>query len=111
MITLHFIRPGSGTPPVVTEAQVKPGQSLMSAAMAADVDGIAADCGGALSCATCHVLIGEEWIDRLPPPGDDELAMLEFTAVARTRRSRLSCQVELTDALDGLTVELPPTQY
>jgi hypothetical protein len=51
------------------------------------------------------------WASQLPPPGADELAMLEFTAVLRQPNSRLSCQIQLTDALDGLTVDLPATQY
>ena len=56
------------------------GRSLMRAAQAAGVEGIAADCGGVLSCATCHVLVAPEWAARLPPPEPDELAMLEMTA-------------------------------
>jgi 2Fe-2S ferredoxin len=75
------------------------------------VDGIAADCGGSLTCATCHVLVREPWASQLPPPDVAELAMLEFTAELRQPNSRLSCQIQLTDALDGLTVDLPATQY
>jgi ferredoxin, 2Fe-2S len=87
------------------------GQSLMKAAIAGGVDGIAADCGGCLNCATCHVYVSEDWLARLPAPAKDELAMLEMTASERRANSRLSCQIALDDALDGLTVELPPTQY
>lgn len=111
MITVHFIKPVKGGSPQVTTAQARPGESVMAAAMAADIDGIAGDCGGTLSCATCHVFVAEDWFDRLPAARDDERAMLEFTAATRTARSRLSCQIELTPALDGLVVELPPTQY
>ena len=87
--------------------QAKPGQSLMQAAIAANVNGIEAECGGLLTCATCHVYVREPFASRLPPPSDDELGMLEFTAAPRRPNSRLSCQIELGDALDGLTVDLP----
>lgn len=83
----------------------------MEAAVAANVPGIEADCGGLMTCATCHVLVREPFAARLPPPERDELAMLEFTAVPRQPNSRLSCQIELTEALDGLTVDLPPSQH
>lgn len=83
----------------------------MEAAVAANVPGIEADCGGLMTCATCHVLVREPFAARLPPPGPDELAMLEFTASPRHPNSRLSCQIELTEALDGLTVDLPISQH
>jgi ferredoxin, 2Fe-2S len=83
----------------------------MEAAVAANVPGIEADCGGLMTCATCHVLVREPFAARLPPPEPDELAMLEFTASPRQSNSRLSCQIELTEALDGLTVDLPPSQH
>jgi 2Fe-2S ferredoxin len=111
MITLHFI--ASNDPAALGSASFpsKPGRSLMQAAQSGGVEGIAADCGGCLTCATCHVVVREPWASQLPPPGADELAMLEFTAVPRQPGSRLSCQIQLTDALDGLTVDLPATQY
>jgi 2Fe-2S ferredoxin len=87
------------------------GKSLMQAALAAGIDGIAADCGGSLSCATCHVIVDAGWAARLPAPSGDERAMLEMTAAPREAGSRLSCQIELTAALDGLSVRLPATQY
>jgi 2Fe-2S ferredoxin len=87
------------------------GQSLMRAATRDGVDEIAADCGGCLTCATCHVYVDAAWFDRLPPIGADEQAMLEMTAAERRANSRLSCQIELTPALDGLSVELPERQY
>ena len=83
----------------------------MQAAVEANVPGIAADCGGLLTCATCHVHVRAEWLDRLPPLSDDEATMLAFTASPRQPNSRLSCQLVLSEALDGLVVELPPTQY
>lgn len=88
-----------------------PGQSLMKAAIEANVPGIEADCGGTLTCATCHVMIDPSWAARLPPPVPDETDMLDFAASAVLPESRLSCQVMLTPELDGLVVHLPPTQY
>lgn len=94
-----------------THLQARPGDSLMQAAVSHNVAGIEADCGGLVTCATCHVYVREPYAARLPAPQDDELAMLEFTAAARQPNSRLSCQIELTEALDGLTVDLPPNQH
>jgi 2Fe-2S ferredoxin len=90
---------------------VRTGQSLMRAAVDADIDGIKADCGGVMTCATCHVYVDAEWSGRLPPPSGDEDAMVEMTAAPRAPTSRLSCQIALAPELDGLTVTLPPTQY
>ena len=91
--------------------QPRTGRSLMQAAVDAGIDGIAADCGGCLSCATCHVIVAPEWAGRLPPPAPDEQAMLEMTAAPAQPNSRLSCQITLLPALDGLVVHLPATQY
>jgi 2Fe-2S ferredoxin len=87
------------------------GRSLMKAAVDAGIDGIAADCGGCLTCATCHVIVAPDWAARLPPPSADELSMLEMTAAPREATSRLSCQIELGPALEGLEARLPATQY
>jgi 2Fe-2S ferredoxin len=87
------------------------GRSLMQAAIDAGLDGIAADCGGCLTCATCHVIVAAEWRALLPAPQADETAMLEMTAHPNEPGSRLSCQIKLTPALDGLVARLPPTQY
>ena len=89
----------------------KVGQSLMRAAVDAGIDGIKADCGGVMTCATCHVYVDEAWADRLPLPSFDENAMLEMTAAPRLPTSRLSCQISLDSDLDGLTVTMPDTQY
>lgn len=83
----------------------------MEAAVAANVQGIAADCGGMLTCGTCHVYVREPHASLLPAAAPDELAMLEFVAAPRRPNSRLSCQIELTEALGGLTLDLPDTQY
>jgi 2Fe-2S ferredoxin len=82
----------------------------MQAAVAANMAGIEADCGGLLTCATCHVMVREPHAV-LPSPGCEELGMLDFTAAPRQANSRLSCQIQLTEALDGLTVDLPISQH
>ena len=87
------------------------GQSLMRVATDAGLDGIKADCGGCMTCATCHVIVDAEWAGRLPPPSGDEDAMLEMTAAERQPTSRLSCQIVLDEALDGLVAGIPETQY
>lgn len=107
MLTLHFIHTDGSDHPIPG----KPGQSLMQAATDANLPGIEADCGGTLTCATCHVKVAPEWADRLPDPSADERAMLEFTASPSEAHSRLSCQIELTEELDGLVVRLPASQH
>lgn len=87
------------------------GVSLMHAAAGHGVDGIVAECGGSLRCATCHVYVDAAWVGRLPPPSDDELAMLALTAAERRPTSRLSCQIRLDATHQGLVVEVPPCQY
>jgi 2Fe-2S ferredoxin len=87
------------------------GQSLMRAAVDAAVDEIKGDCGGVMTCATCHVYVDPAWLERLPARSGDEDAMLEMTAAPRAATSRLSCQIALEPGLDGLTVTLPATQY
>lgn len=110
-ITIHFMAQDAHAAEAVTTVDCKTGQSLMQAAVAANVKGIEADCGGLLTCGTCHVYVREPHASMLPAPGADELEMLEFTASPRQPNSRLSCQVTLTDALDGLTVDLPASQH
>ncbi|MCK9917453.1 2Fe-2S iron-sulfur cluster-binding protein [Microbacteriaceae bacterium K1510] len=105
-ITVTFID-HDDTPYAVSAS---PGMTLMETAVSNTVPGIAAECGGACACATCHVFVDDEWVTRLPDKADGEIAMLEFAA-GRQENSRLSCQIQLTDALDGLTVRLPQTQY
>ena len=106
-IAIH-ISPNNGAA-VRIDGQV--GKSLMQAATAANIDGIAADCGGSMTCATCHVFVDAPFTALLDSPDADELAMLAFTAVPRQPNSRLSCQITLSDALDGMTVWLPASQY
>ncbi len=86
------------------------GTSVMRAAILNGVDGIVAECGGEMMCATCHVYVEEADLDRTPSQSDDERAMLEFTASERRPNSRLSCQLVVTPEMDGLVVHLPETQ-
>ncbi len=72
--------------------------------------GIEAECGGLLTCATCHVYVREPHASKLPAQSADELQMLDFTASPRQANSRLSCQVVLDETIDGLVADLPPTQ-
>ena len=89
----------------------KTGKTVMQVATANNVAGIAADCGGLMTCATCHVIVGDDFVQLLPPPNAGEVAMLAFTAAPREANSRLSCQIKLTAELDGLTLLLPANQY
>lgn len=107
MITIQLIHPDQST----RALSCAPGQSLMKAAVDAGVDQIAADCGGTLTCATCHVYVDEAWAGRVPAPVADETDMLDFAAAPVKPNSRLSCQIVLTPELDGLVVHLPATQY
>ena len=93
------------------EVEVARFESLMRAAVRNNVDGIAGDCGGGLTCATCHVYVDPEWLDRLAPPGPSEEEMLQFTAAERRPNSRLSCQLRMADELAGIRVRVPEFQY
>lgn len=81
------------------------GDSLMQVARAAGLP-VPGDCNGALACATCHVVVDHEWAARLPPPTEDEEAMLDTVFDLRPT-SRLSCQIRIHPALDGIAVTLP----
>jgi 2Fe-2S ferredoxin len=92
----------------VVEAPV--GLSVMEAAVRNAVPGIDADCGGACACATCHVQVDPAWRAKLPPKQEMEESMLDF-AIGVTAYSRLSCQLTVTDDLDGLIVTTPDSQH
>lgn len=85
-----------------------PGGSLMEALRDLP-EGVTATCGGMLACGTCHIFVAEEWLDRLEPLGNDESAILDGLIHARSN-SRLSCQVALTAALDGIAVTVAPEE-
>ena len=89
--------------------EVNNGQSLMEGAVGNLVPGIVADCGGACACATCHVYLEPEWRERAGALTENEDAMLDVV-LDRREGSRLSCQVRMTEALDGLVLRLPETQ-
>jgi len=86
------------------------GSSLMQAATLNGIEGIVGDCGGAMSCATCHVLVESEFLSRLDPMSDAESQMLDYTAAGRQDNSRLSCQIVMSDELDGLVVRMADPQ-
>ncbi len=88
------------------------GENVMRAALDHGVDGIVGECGGGLACATCHCYVDEAWFGKVGGPASaDERDMLESAAAELRPTSRLSCQIVLDDALDGLVVHLPERQY
>jgi len=89
--------------------EVANGLSVMEGAVQNDIPGIDADCGGAMACATCHVYVKEEWLDKLPNKEDGEEDMLDM-AYEPSKFSRLSCQLTVSDELEGLVVKLPEKQ-
>ena len=88
---------------------VQNGLSVMEGAVQNDIPGIDADCGGGMACATCHVYVKEEWLDKLPSKEDGEEDMLDM-AFEPKKNSRLSCQLIVSEELDGLTVNIPSKQ-
>ena len=101
MVRVRFI----GRNGEVTEAEGESGAALLDVAQAAGMP-LEGTCEGQMACSTCHVIVAPEWFDKLPAAAEDEEDMLDLAAgVART--SRLSCQVLLSEALDGLEVRIP----
>lgn len=91
------------------EVEARNERSLMQAAVQNGVPGIDADCGGQCLCATCHVILDEQWYAKLGEPGEEEEVMLSPTP-ERTARSRLSCQIQVSDELEDIRVTLPEFQ-
>ena len=91
------------------DIDVAKGLSVMEGAVQNDIPGIDADCGGGMACATCHVYVNEEWLDKLPAKEDGEEDMLDM-AFEPKQNSRLSCQLIVSDELDGLVVNIPEKQ-
>ena len=89
----------------VTEGEAEAGQSLLEAGQALGMP-LEGTCEGQMACSTCHVVVDPEWFDKLSPAVEEEEDMLDFAAGVR-RTSRLSCQIELTPELDGLSVTVP----
>ena len=89
--------------------EVENGLTVMEGAIQNDISGIDADCGGSMACATCHVYVEEKWFDKIPKAEEAEVDMIDM-AFEPNKFSRLSCQVLISDELDGLTVSLPSKQ-
>ena len=89
--------------------EVANGLSVMEGAIQNNIPGIDADCGGAMACATCHVYVKEDWFNKIPKKEDGEDDMLDMAFEPKTN-SRLSCQLMVSDQLDGLIVNLPEKQ-
>ena len=90
--------------------EATPGMTVMETAVKNDVPGIAAECGGACACATCHVYVDEDWRDITGNAEEMEEDMLDFAFEVRDE-SRLSCQIKVTEAMDGLRVTVPEKQF
>ena len=90
--------------------EVANGLTVMEGARDNNIPGIEADCGGACACSTCHVYVDPAWADKLPAREDMEEDMLDFAYEPDPARSRLTCQLKVTDALDGLVVQMPEKQ-
>lgn len=92
--------------------EVPDGDSVMQGAVSHMISGIVAECGGGMACATCHCYVDAAWIDRVGPPASaSEKEMLESAAAEKKPGSRLSCQITVSQELDGLVIHLPESQY
>ena len=105
MVKVTYVTPDGD----LLAVDAKPGESLMEAAVRNDVHGIVAACGGCLSCATCHAYIDEPWFSALAPQSETEREMLSYASHVEPH-SRLTCQIEVTSALEGARVRTPPSQ-
>ena len=102
-----FFRDANGTRYEVDSAS---GNTVMEAAVDNNIPGIMAECGGACACATCHAYVDTQWLAKLPAMEDMEDAMLD-SALDRRPNSRLTCQIEITDELDGLEVQVADNEH
>jgi 2Fe-2S ferredoxin len=94
------------------DVDITVGENVMRGALYNGIEGIVGECGGGLSCATCHCYVDDAWTGAVGGPSSQaEEELLESAAAEVKPNSRLSCQIEMTDALDGLVVRLPETQY
>lgn len=92
------------------EANVPAGSTAMQGAVDNMIDGILAECGGSCVCATCHVMVDDAWVEKTGSRSEDEEIMLEAVS-GREENSRLSCQIIVTDEMDGLVLRMPESQY
>src|SRR5712672_2432229 len=106
MAKIHFVDHSGETRTI----DVENGATVMEAAIRNAIPGIEAECGGACACATCHVFVDEAWFEKTGGPAEMEEDMLDFAFDVRPT-SRLSCQIKVTDALDGLIVRVPEKQF
>ena len=90
--------------------EVQNGLTVMEGAVQNDIPGIDADCGGSMACATCHVYVKDDWFNKVPPKQNGEEDLLD-QAFEPKSNSRLSCQILISDELDGLVVNLPERQF
>ncbi len=91
--------------------EVPVGENVMRGALYNGIEGIVGECGGGLACATCHCYVDEAWLARAGTPSEAEMQMLDSASSEVRPNSRLSCQIAVTETLDGLVVRLPETQY
>jgi 2Fe-2S ferredoxin len=105
MAKITFIDPSGA----VRTIEAQPGSTVMETAIKNGIPGIEAECGGACACATCHLYVDEAWQEIVGPPSPMEEDMLDFGYDVRLN-SRLSCQIKVTEALDGLVVKIPERQ-
>ena len=118
ILALFFLTPISDLMPKINyitsdakvhEIEVKNGLTVMEGAVQNDIPGIDADCGGGMACATCHVYVKEDWFNKIPKKEDGEEDMLDMAFEPKTN-SRLSCQIVVSDEIDGLEVSIPSKQ-
>lgn len=105
MPIINYVQPDGSS----QEIHVENGATVMQGAVDNMVEGILADCGGTCSCATCHCYVADDWKDKIGQPDDTEQDMLEFVVEPKPN-SRLSCQIVVSDELDGLVVQVPESQ-
>lgn len=105
MLTVRFITAQGDK--IMTQAET--GACLLGVAQAAGMP-LEGTCEGQMACSTCHVIVLPEWFDKLPPASNDEEDMLDLAAGV-TRTSRLSCQIELTESLDGIELKIPGVSH
>ncbi|MGM4929594.1 2Fe-2S iron-sulfur cluster-binding protein [Tardiphaga sp. 619_E2_N8_5] len=106
MVVVNFIHPGEQ----IQVIEAVEGQTVMQAALGNMVSGIVGECGGGLSCATCHVFVDQPWFDKFSPPSDDEKELLDATSEEPTEASRLACQLPCTASVSGMTIRIPKSQ-
>jgi 2Fe-2S ferredoxin len=107
-LKVTFIEPGGAVRQI---EDAEDGMSVMEIAKQNGVEGVYADCGGACSCATCHVYVDADWMAKVGQPDEIEFSMLDMIADVQKDNSRLSCQIRMRAELDGLKVEVAPSIY